>query len=561
MLRRSTRSRRRGGEARPIGLLTAARCREARDVSKHLQSIGVVAGATMASRLLGLWRDILITAVFGASALASAFYAAFTLPNLFRRLLGEGALTAAFVPTLSSELRERERAGAFALVNQVASWLFVVTGGIVVVAIALLMQARVGADWALAQGASAETAGRFVRAADLAVVLFPYLCCVCLAATFSAALQTLNRFLEPALSPIWLNVSMIALLTGGAYLGWGDGAEGAMRWLCGGMLLGGFLQMTVPALALRREGWRPRFDLGRGEPLRQIIALMGPTVFGSAIYLINMTVSQAIGLQVNASTVAVLNLASRLMELPIGVFAVAVTTVVFPLISRHAAAGEWDNMAAAYRKGMRLILTINVPAAVGLFLLAEPVIRVLFQRGAFTSDSVAAMRPVLMVYAVGLPFLSFTNIVLRAFYAQRDTVTPVKAAVLSFAVNLTLSLVLMGPLGTLGLAAAGNVATVVQAIYLQVKLARMREGFAFHHVLRDLGKVLLAALAMGALVAFGWRGWLSLVGTSTAALMAGLGVVITLGVAVYAAGIWFLRIEGRDDLLALVRRRRARGGS
>ena len=145
-------------------------CREAAQVSKHLQSISVVAGATMISRLLGLWRDILITAVFGASALASAFYAAFTLPNLFRRLLGEGALTAAFVPTLSSELRERERAGAFALVNQVASWLLVVTGGIVAIAIALLLQARMGADWALAHGAARETTERFVRAADLAVV-------------------------------------------------------------------------------------------------------------------------------------------------------------------------------------------------------------------------------------------------------------------------------------------------------------------------------------------------------------------------------------------------------
>jgi putative peptidoglycan lipid II flippase len=527
-------------------------------VSKHLKSISTVAGATMASRLLGLWRDVLIMAVFGTSALASAFYAAFTLPNLFRRLLGEGALTAAFVPTLSSELQERQRAGAFALVNQVASWLLVVTGGIVLIAIVLLLQVRHGADWALAQGASAETVGRFVRAADLAVVLFPYLCCVCLAAAFSAALQTLNRFLEPALSPIWLNLSMILLLTGGAYWDWSTGAEGAMRWLCAGVLLGGTLQMLVPALALSREGWRPRFDFGWGEPLQQIVALMGPTVFGSAVYLINMSVSQAIGLQVNAATVAVLNLASRLMELPIGVFAVAVTTVVFPLISRHAAAGDWANMATAYRKGMRLILTINVPAAVGLFLLAEPVIRVLFQRGAFTAESVGAIKPVLMIYALGLPFLSFTNIVLRAFYAQRDTVTPVKAAVLSFVVNLTLSLLLMGPLGTLGLAAAGNIATIAQACYLQVKLARTRDGFAFRLVLRDLGKVVLAAAGMGLFVALAWRAWVGALGTSTASLVSGLGAVIALGMGVYVAGVWFLRIDGREDLVAMVRRRVSR---
>jgi putative peptidoglycan lipid II flippase len=521
-------------------------------VSKSFKNISVVASATMVSRVLGLGRDMLVTAAFGTSALASAFYTAFTLPNLFRRLLGEGALTAALVPTLHEELKARERAGAFALVNQVASWLFVATGGIVVAAMAALLQAERLAGVARHGGVGAETVERFVQSADLAVVLFPYLVCVCLAAAFSAALQTLGRFLEPALSPIWLNVAMIGLLGGAVYLGWSPTAEGRMLWLCGGALLGGFLQMVVPAMALMREGWRPRFDLSAGEAVRQMARLMGPTVLGSAIYLVNLAVSRIVGLSLNDSAVTVLNLATRLMELPIGVFAVAISTVVFPLIAKYAAAGDWPNLANAYRKGMRLILVINVPAAVGLVVLAVPIIRLLFQRGAFSADDTALMQPVLAVYAVGLPFFSFVNLVLRAFYAQKDTVTPVRAAGLSFGVNLALSVALMGPLGTVGLALAGNVAIIAQAWYLQRALARKHPALKFAHLVRDLAKVIGASVVMGGVVAAGWWGWTRAVPPSNGTDALALASLIAAGVAVYGALLWVGQIEGREDLAAVI---------
>ena len=269
---------------------------ETKPVSKSLKNIGVVSALTMVSRVLGLGRDMLVTAVFGTSALASIFYTAFTLPNLFRRLLGEGALTAALVPTLQEELKSRERQGAFELVNQVASWLLVVTGGIVALAMLALAQAGKLVSIAGSWGMEVATTQRLVASADYAILLFPYLVFVCLAAVLSAALQTLHRFVEPALSPIWLNLAMIGALSGAVYCGWAESPDGRMHWLCVGALGGGFLQMAVPAAALMREGWRPRFDLGRSGPLRQIVALMGPTVFGSAIYLINMAVSRFIGL-------------------------------------------------------------------------------------------------------------------------------------------------------------------------------------------------------------------------------------------------------------------------
>ena len=523
-------------------------------MSKSLKNISVVATATLVSRVLGLVRETLTAAVFGTSALASAYATAFQLPNLFRRLLAEGGMTAAFVPTLNDELQKGQREAAFKLVSQVASWLLVVSGVVVLLAMGVLSQAGWIAALGERFGADADTVGRWLLAAKLAVVLFPYLVFVCLAAAFSAALQTLNRFLEPALSPIWLNLAMIGLLATGAWLGRSDAVK--MNWFCGGVLLGGFLQMIVPAWALTREGWRPRFELVASEPVRAVARLMGPTVLGSAVYLINMTVSRFVGLSLNDAAVSVLNYATRLMELPIGVFAVAVSTVIFPLISRLAARGDMDELGNAYRKGMRLILMINIPAAVGLVLLAEPVIRMFFQHGAFRADDTRQMIPVLMVYALGLPFFSFVNLVLRAFYAQKDTRTPVRAAVLSFVVNLGLSLALMGPLSTVGLALAGNVAIIVQACYLQRKLTRKTPQLALHHLIGDVGKILMASTAMGFVVAAGgWAATHFMVRTK----WADPGVVATLivaGVAVYAGALWALRIEGREDLLKLFKRGR-----
>lgn len=528
-------------------------------MSRSFKNISLVAGATMVSRVLGLGRDVLISAVFGTSALASSFVTAFTLPNLFRRLLGEGALTAAFVPTLHEELARRQRTGAFALVSQVASWLLVVTTGLVGLALWGLVHAEFWVELARGWGASAEAAARWITGARLAVVLFPYMILVCLAAAFSAALQTLDRFLEPALSPIWLNLAMIGLLGGAAWLGWAEDGDGLMRWLCAGVLVGGFFQMAVPAAALMRAGWRPAFDLRLSPQVRAIAALMGPTVLGSAVYLINMAVSRFIGLSLNDAAAAVLNLATRLMELPIGVFAVAVSTVVFPLISRHAVQGDWTSLAQAYRKGMRLILVINIPAAVGLTVLAEPMIRVLFQRGAFGPQDTRLMIPVLAVFALGLPFFSFVNLVLRTFYAQRDTRTPVRAAVFSFFVNLGLSLALMGPLSTVGLALAGNVAIAVQAWYLQTRLSHRRPGLAFAHLWPAVIRIAAASALMGGAVALGWRGLVAGLGPGRITDLLALGLLIPAGVALYGALLWALKIEGREDVAALLGRFRGQG--
>lgn len=515
-------------------------------MSNKLKHIGVVSLLTVVSRVLGLARDTLALAIFGTGEYYSAFVTAFSLPNLFRRLLGEGSLTAAFVPTLQEELHERGRPGAFALLNQVVSWLAVVTGVMVALAMLAFSQSR------LLPGHEP----RWYLAADLTVLLFPYLALICLAAALNATLNVLERFTEPALSPIWLNLAMILSL-GGAGWNLADTELGRMHWLCAGVLAGGCLQLLVPAGVLLRAGWRPRWDLGVSPRVRAIAALMAPGLFGSAIYQINVYISRLFAFSIDASSAALLFSANRLMELPIGVFAIAVATVVYPLIARHAAEGNHARMAEDYRKGLRLILLINLPAAAGLALLSEPIVRLLFQHGRFAAADTRAMAPLLALFALGLPFFSVVSLTTRAFYAVKDTVTPVKLAALSFLVNLGLSWLLKDVLGAPGLVLASTAAIVLQTLLMQHCLARALPGMGLGDLWRTIGQVLLATLAMGLVVAAGAR---LLPGAGLSLRQAdvlAVGGLIPLGAAVYAAGLWLLRVEGREEFTRAFQRWRA----
>lgn len=509
----------------------------------------------MASRVLGLGRDMAITAVFGASALASAFVTAFTFPNLFRRLLGEGALTAALVPTLQEETKKHGHQAALALINEVATWTLIAALAITGAAIAVLAAHGWWAPRLEAAGWDAEMLERWVLGAKLGAWLFPYLITVCLAAVFSAALQTNGRFLEPALNPVWLNLSMIGLLAYGVWVAAAGDLERQMGWLCAGVLLGGALQMIVPGLALARLGWRPRFVPTRSAGVRQIACLMIPTLFGSAIYLVNTSVSRLLALSINDAAATVLNLSTRLMELPIGVFALAVSTVVFPLIAKHVAEGRLDLLAEDYRKGMRLILLVNVPASFGLAVLAEPITRVLFERGAFTSADTAVMAPALGASALALPFLAFVSLALRAFYAMKDTATPVRVALVSFIVNLIASLLLMRALGVTGLALAATLAVTVQALLLQTHLTRRIPGLAFRHLFGHLGKVVAASLLMaGVVVGTAWA-WHHRVGVGGWRDLAGLTLAVGAGGATFLGAALAFRVEGLAETLTLLRKK------
>lgn len=516
-------------------------------MSKNLKAIGVISFLTAVSRVLAVVRDSLSSAVFGASWLYSAFLTAFNLPNLFRRLLGEGALTAALVPTLQEELHVNGRPGAFRLLSQVVSWLLVASGALVAAAMLVFSHSRI----------LAGHQDKWYVAADLTVILFPYLALVCLAAAFSATLNVFQRFTEPALSPIWLNLAMILSL-GGAGLHFAHTALGEMHWLCAGVLVGGFFQMAVPAGALVAQGWRPRFDLALGPRIREMAFLMTPGLFGTAIYQINIFVSRLLAFSLNDSAATLLFNANRFMEFPIGVFAIAISTVVYPLIARHAVERKFTAMGEDFRKGLRLILVINVPAAAGLALLSGPVVRLVYQHGQFTAADARAQSVLLALFVIGMPFFSVVNLTVRAFYALKDTRTPVKVAAIDFMINLVLSLVLMRWLGAAGLVVASTSAIVAQTFLLHRSLVRRLPGMSFAPLAPSLIKVVLATAAMSATVWVGSQILSDLaLNPRVCDLLAILGL-IPLGVGVYAALLWILRIEGRDELAAIFTRLRQR---
>lgn len=459
----------------------------------RLRNITVVASATIGSRILGLMRDVMLFTFLGASALNSAFLIAFTLPNLFRRLLGEGALSSALVPVLSEELQQKGKREAFELFNQVVSRLALILLGVVVLGIALL---------ALVPSIP-NLPARWYLAATLAIILLPYVIFVCVAALLGASLNVIQRFAVAALSQVWLNLSILfALGVLGALLAKSD--RELVAFLCGGVLFGGFLQLLVPAVALGRFGWRPQFRLHRSERLTEIWRLFLPGVWGAAILQINFTISRLIALSVDDAAVSILYLANRLIELPLGVFSIAITTVIFPELAREAARDKLGQFAVSYYEGGRLILAITLPAAFGMYLLREPIVSLLFEWGAFGVTDVARSLPVLSVFAVGLPFYGLAAIGTRAFHALKDMQTPVRLSWLNFVINIGASLLLIKPFGIVGLAMANVLAVAVHIVCLQVLLQRKLPTAGMEGALLAVTKICGATLLMALVTKGSW---------------------------------------------------------
>ncbi len=491
-----------------------------------VKRIGLVSAFTMISRVVGLLRDMTTSYMLGASVWNSAFITAFTLPNLFRRLLGEGALTAALMPNLSEELEERGREAVHELVNKTLSWLIVICLGITLLVLGLLEFVQ-----------AIEVSEKWTLAAGLGQVLFPYVLLICVAAILSAALNLFSRFGIPALTAVWLNTSIVASLgIAGWYLG-GD-LETKTYWLCGGAMLGGTLQMIVPAIALLKEGWRPRFDFRVSSRVQEVAVLTVPGIFGAAVFQINIMVSRGLAFSVSDSAAALLYYANRLVELPVGVFAIAISTVVFPSLTAAVAGKRMDEFSKTYRRGILLCLLLAVPSAVGLCALAPDIIGLLFERGLFSGSDTSATVPLVWVFAIGMPFYSFVSVETRAFYSLKDTKTPVKAAAVAFAINVVLSLALMKPYGAVGLAIATNAAAIVQTAILHMALGRKNLDTSLKELLKDVFRIAGAALLMG-LVVVAVSGWLSarcgegLVGS----------IVLVMGPILAGIGVYFFGLQ------------------
>ena len=456
-------------------------------------SAGVVGAATLASRLLGLVRDQVLAYRFGAGDAMDAFNVASRIPNLMRDLFAEGAMSAAFVPTFMRRLTKDGRAPALLLGNQVVNALIAATG-IVVVAGILFAEPLVRG----LAGDYAEVAGKLELAALLTRILLPVLTMVAVAAAMMGMLNSLDRFFVPALSPAMYNVGIIA---GGALLVPlmpGLGLDPVVA-VAVGALLGAMGQVALQAPALYREGFRYRPALDPSDPgLRDILRLMGPGTLAGAAVQINLLVNMVLAAGEGTGAVSWLSYAFRVMYLPIGLFGVSVAAAAVPLLSRHGAENDLEGMRDTVSRALRLTLAINLPATVGLMVLAVPIVAVIFERGAFTPADTSSTAAALLLYAPGLAGYAAVRIAVPCFYALGSSRTPAVLSVAAVALNVGLNLVLVRVLGYRGLALGTSVAALANALALLILLRQRLDGLDLRRVLTLVGKVSVASAAMGA---------------------------------------------------------------
>lgn len=517
-----------------------------------VRSAGVISALTLLSRITGYLRDLLLALVLGAADSSDAFIVAFRIPNLFRRLVGEGALTAAFIPTLSEYASGERRREMW----RFASLAFTTLAAVVAVITAAGILLSPYLVRALAWGFTGIE-DKWELTVSLNRLMFPYLLFISLAALAMATLNTLGSFALPASTPILLNLSIISV----AWI-FGRRLEEPAWAFAWGVLLGGALQISIQLPALWRRGWRPSLQMGFTHPgVRQVGRLMLPGILGLGVTQIALIVSNQFASFLGEGAVSSLYYAGRVNELALGAFAIAISTAILPALSRQAASGRMEDMRATLLFGLRMAAFITIPSAAGLMVLRTEVISVLFRRGAFDASAVEATSGALLFYAAGLFSFGAVRIIAPAFYALKDTRTPVLVAVATLATHVALCTMLSPRLGLGGIALSDSLSATLNMSLLLAIFAR-RHGLAFAR-----GFLAPAALFTAAAAVMGWLcvpvlGWSrTLLGASP--VMEALALLVTLAL---MSSFYFLlcAAAGRDEprrLLSALSLRRRRGGA
>ncbi|MEZ5318011.1 MAG: murein biosynthesis integral membrane protein MurJ [Vicinamibacterales bacterium] len=524
------------------------------------RSAGVVGLATLSSRLMGLARDSVLTRFFGAGAEMDAYLFATRIPTLLRELFAEGAMSAAFVPTFTRRLTEGGgRALAWRLGSLTFNVLLLVTGALVALGITFAgpITATYAPGFAGAPTSVPGYADQLALAVDLTRITMPFLTIIALSAVLMGMLNALGRFFIPAFAPAVFNIVLTLTAIASSVLGPRVGIEPIMG-LAFGFVLGGVGQLAVQWPTLRREGYRYQAVLDLGDPgLRELLSLMGPGTIGQAASQVNLFVNTVLASGLGAGPISFLNYAFRLMYLPIGIFGVSVATAVLPEVSRHAARGEVREMRGTLSWGLRLMLVLSVPAALGLIALAGPIIELLFQGGKFSASDTASTAQALMFYAPGLIGYSAVKIVSPSFYALGDARTPMFVSLGSVATNVVLNLILVRVMGFQGLALGTALAAVVNAGLLVALIRPRIGGIDGGRIASVFARILLASLVMAVAAAgaeSALHAWLPQ--PSTVARVVRVAGGVGAGVAVLLLVSMALRIEELRVAVARVLRRR-----
>lgn len=455
--------------------------------SRVVKAAGLVGALTMVSRVFGLVRDMVIAAFFGASWMTDAFWVAFRIPTTLSRLLGEGSLTASFIPVFTEYLHKKTKEEALELAYNTFTFLSIILTAVSVLGIIFspFIIRVIGYGFV-------SDPRQFELAVFLNRLMFPYIFIISMGALCMGILNSFRRFASPALSPVMWNIAIIA-----AALGLRSFFAEPITALAIGVLIGGVLQLVLQWPFLRKCGVRLKFRFNFRHPgLKQIGLLMIPAMLGAGITTINVFVSSTLASMLPGGSVTYLFYADRIMELPLGVFAIAIGTAILPSFSRHAAAGNIDELKSSISFALRLMLFLTIPSTFALMILNIPIISVLFQRGAFDAQAAVYTGQALFFYGMGLWAFSVVRVFVQSFYALQDSKWPMRAAMISFVVNLIFSLALMYPMKHKGLALANSLSAVANVFVLSFVLKGKIGRFLDRSFYSSVSKIVLSSVMM-----------------------------------------------------------------
>ncbi len=501
-----------------------------------LKSTGIIGAATAVSRILGFVRDILIASFFGTGASIQAFLVAFRIPNLLRHFVAEGAASSAFVPVLSEYFVTKERREywhlASVLLNVlVISLAIIVIGGV----IATPLIVRVIAPGFVKDPEQLNLAIHLTR------VIFPYIFLIGLAAYAMGVLNSQKHFTAPAIAPVFLNLSIIA-----AVLIFYRNVDVVI--LAYAVLVGGLLQFLIQVPVLYKKGMRFKLERSLYHPAAKTMArLLFPRILGAAVYQLNVlidTILASLFWIVGAGGIAALYYSNRIIQLPTAIFGISLATAALPALSRYFVKKDMDKFKEMLNFSLRFLFLIMIPATIGLIILGNNIIRILFQRGEFTPYSTMITSQALIFYAIGLFSYGGIKILAFSFYSTQDTLTPVKTAIISLIINVVLNLILIWPLKLGGLALATSIAGITNFFLLLYFLKKKIGPFGDRLIVSFLIKVFIASIIMGAVLFLGSRELDGILLTRGGLFNATyLLSSVIIGIVIYFAALYSLRVK------------------